>query len=72
MATFYGRNHVKFSSKIHAIFFDMDNTLIQTRKADVKAVNKVTKSFKIILQLIRAGFFGNLEFNLIGVILMIL
>lgn len=49
---FYGRNHVKISSKIKAIFFDMDNTLIQTRKADVKACNKVTilmnheKSFK--------------------------
>lgn len=37
----YGRNHVTFSSKIKAIFFDMDNTLIQTRKADVKTVNKV-------------------------------
>lgn len=43
MATnkFIGRNHVKISSKIKAIFFDMDNTLIETRKADVKAINKV-------------------------------
>lgn len=38
---FYGRNHVKISSKIKAIFFDLDNTLIQTRKSDVKACEKV-------------------------------
>lgn len=29
------------SKRISAIFFDMDNTLIQTRKADLKACNKV-------------------------------
>lgn len=29
------------SKQISAIFFDMDNTLIQTRKADLKACNKV-------------------------------
>lgn len=38
---FYGRGHTNFSSKISTIIFDLDNTLIQTRKADVKAVNKV-------------------------------
>lgn len=29
------------SKQINAILFDMDNTLIQTRKADLKACNKV-------------------------------
>lgn len=37
----YGRNHIKFSTKIRAILFDLDNTLIQTRKADVKTCKKV-------------------------------
>jgi predicted HAD superfamily phosphohydrolase YqeG len=39
---FYGRSHVKFSKQIKAIIFDLDNTLINTRRADVKTVNKVT------------------------------
>lgn len=29
------------TNKISAIFFDMDNTLIPTRKGDTKACNKV-------------------------------
>lgn len=38
----YGQNHIKFSTRIKAILFDLDNTLIQTRKADVKTCNKVS------------------------------
>lgn len=37
----YGRSHIKFSTRIKAIIFDLDNTLIQTRRADVKTCNKV-------------------------------
>lgn len=37
----HGRAHIKFSTKIKAILFDLDNTLIQTRKADVKTCKKV-------------------------------
>lgn len=45
---FYARNYATISdnfkqntNQIKAIFLDLDNTLIQTRKADVKACNKV-------------------------------
>lgn len=38
----YGQNHIKFSTRIKAILFDLDNTLIQTRKADVMTCNKVS------------------------------
>lgn len=40
MATnaFYGEN-----SDVSAILFDLDNTLIQTRKGDTRACNKVRK-----------------------------
>lgn len=31
------------SKRFSAIFFDLDNTLIATRKADAKACNKVKK-----------------------------
>lgn len=33
--------NLRNGKKIKAIFFDMDNTLIATRKADVKTINKV-------------------------------
>lgn len=36
---FYGEN-----SDVSAILFDLDNTLIQTRKGDTRACNKVRKS----------------------------
>lgn len=43
---FYAQNSgsMEMRKSLKAIFFDMDNTLIQTRKADVKACNKVIMS----------------------------
>lgn len=35
-SNYYGEN-----SDVSAIFFDLDNTLIQTRKGDTRACNKV-------------------------------
>lgn len=37
----FGKNN----EQIKAIFFDMDNTLIQTRKADIAAIQKVNSLF---------------------------
>uniref|UniRef100_A0A182MS38 Uncharacterized protein n=1 Tax=Anopheles culicifacies TaxID=139723 RepID=A0A182MS38_9DIPT len=42
MSTFRGAiKRLNCDSKISAIFFDLDNTLIATRKADAKACSKV-------------------------------
>ena len=41
--TKYGRSTVNFNN-LTAILFDMDNTLITTRKSDLKACNKVKKT----------------------------
>lgn len=40
MASVYDENN-----DVSAIFFDLDNTLIQTRKGDTKACNKVRNNF---------------------------
>lgn len=41
----YGRNPLKFST-IKAVFFDLDNTLVPTRKADVLCMRKVMMSLR--------------------------
>ena len=43
----FGKNN----EKIKAIFFDMDNTLIQTRKADIATIQKVNSFFNTSLSL---------------------
>lgn len=47
------------SKRISTIFFDMDNTLIHTRKADVKACNKVSANCQVITQKNKSSFEWN-------------
>lgn len=44
------KNIYKATQKqITTIFFDLDNTLIPTRKGDSKAISKVSENVKIII-----------------------
>lgn len=49
----YGRNQLKYST-IKAIFFDLDNTLVPTRKADVLCTRKVNLS-TVTIECIKVG-----------------
>lgn len=44
MASINKIKNIYKTTQITAIFFDLDNTLISTRKGDNKAVNKVSEN----------------------------
>lgn len=46
MATAFRKQHNhQFLSSLSAIFFDLDNTLVETRKADNQTCRKVQKAY---------------------------
>lgn len=55
----------QFTKRFSTIFFDLDNTLIATRKADLKTCNKVSTKKKIFQKIqILFPLFKNLKENI--------